>query len=141
MYEFTEETVIDGNLATVWATAIDVDTWPDWDPHEEAARLNGPFTEGGTGWSKPRGGPATTWTITDVVPLGLWASECDLPGGKITGVNTFEETAEGVRCTKTVRVTGPLTPLFRFHFGRRMRRDFFKTWTALEAEAARRNNA
>jgi hypothetical protein len=35
-----------------------------------------------------------------------------------------------------MRVTGPLVPLFQLYFGRRIRRDFFKTWAALERRAA-----
>jgi hypothetical protein len=139
MYEITAETVISGDLETVWAIQADVDGLPTWDPHEEAARLDGPFAAGSTRWSKPRGGPATDWTITEVVPLSLWASECGLPGGKITGVNTFEQVQAGrIRCTKTMRVTGPLVPLFRIYFGKRIRQDFFRTWAALESEVARR---
>jgi hypothetical protein len=133
MYEIHEETVIKGDLPAVWAMVTDVGNWPSWDPHEEAARLDGAFEAGGTGWSKPRGGPATDWTITEVVPMRRWASECGLPGGRITGVNTFSAAGDGqVRCTKTVRVTGPLVPLFRFYFGRRMREDMHRTWAALE---------
>lgn len=137
MYEIHEEAVITGTVQDIWATVTDVANWPSWDPHEEAARLDGTFAVGTTGWSKPHGGPATDWTITDVVPLARWASECGLPGGKITGVNTFEPVGEGqVRCTKTVRVTGPLVPLFRLYFGRRMRKDMLRTWKALEDQVA-----
>jgi hypothetical protein len=142
MYEFSAQAEITADVATAWAVVADVNGWPAWDPHEQAARLDGPFAPGTTGWSKPHGGPATDWTITDVVPLRHWASECGLPGGKITGLNTFEPRGDGkLRCVKTVRVYGPLAPLFRFYFGRRMRADMLKTFTALEREAARRHAA
>ena len=29
----------------------DVAGWPAWDPHEKAARLEGPFAPGTAGWS------------------------------------------------------------------------------------------
>jgi polyketide cyclase/dehydrase/lipid transport protein len=129
--------VINGSLPAVWDVVTDVANWPAWDPHEVAARLDGEFVGGGTGWSKPHGGPATNWTITDVVPLSRWASECGLPGGKITGVNTFAAAEDGrVHCIKTVHVTGPLVPLFRLYFGRKMRKDMLRTWTALESRVA-----
>jgi hypothetical protein len=138
MYEIHSSAVITGDVDAIWHAVTDVAGWPTWDPHEEAARLDGPFEVGTVGWSKPRGGPATEWTITDVIPLSRWASECGLPGGRITGVNTFEQLAGGqVRCTKTVCVTGPLVPLFRLYFGRKMREDMQKTWTALEHHVAR----
>ena len=139
MYEIREETTIGGDIASVWAVATDVASWPAWDPHEQAARLDGPFAAGTTGWSKPNGGPAAAWTLTDVVERSRWASECALPGGKLSGVNEYEPVGDGrVRCTRTIRVTGPLVPLFRLYFGRGIRRDMFRTWAALEHEAARR---
>lgn len=94
------------------------------------------------GWSKPRGGPRADWTITDVAEGRVWASACRLPGGALTGVTTLEDAGAGlVRCTKTVRVTGPLVPLFRLWFGPRIRRDQRRTFAALETEAARRTAA
>jgi polyketide cyclase/dehydrase/lipid transport protein len=139
VYEIIGETVIGGDVSAVWAAATDVAGWPAWDPHEEAARLDGPFAAGTTGWSKPNGGPAATWTLTEVVEQRRWASECALPGGKLSGVSEYEPLGDGrVRCRKTIRVTGPLVPLFRLHFGRGIRRDMDRTWAALEREAARR---
>ena len=111
--------------------------WPEWDPHEDVARLDGEFVVGTTGWVKQQGNPGAAFTLTEVVPQRRWASECKLPGGKLWGSNDYEQLPDGkIRCTRTIRVTGPLVPLFRFHFGKRMRRDFFRTWTALEARAA-----
>ncbi len=139
MYEMTEQTTVHGDIDAVWAVVTDVAGWPGWDPHEQQARLDGPFQAGTTGWSKPNGGPATAWTITEVVPRRRWSSECALPGGKLTGENLFEPRGDGqIRCTRTIRVSGPLVPLFRWYFGRRIRRDMHRTWAALEREAARR---
>lgn len=136
MYRISAAAVIDGELDRVWAVATDVDNWPSWDPHEQAARLDGPFAAGGTGWSKPNGGPATSWTITEVTERRSWSSECPLPGGKLAGTNEFESTSDGrIRCAKTVLVTGPLVPLFRLYFGRRIRRDMLATFAALEQAA------
>jgi len=139
MYEITEHAMISGDLASVWSVVTDVKAWPAWDPHEQDARLDGPFETGTRGWSKPHGGPATDWTLTKVEDLHQWESECGLPGGKIVGGSAFENAGEGrVRCTKTMRITGPLVPLFRLYFGPRIRRDMHKTWAALEVEVARR---
>jgi hypothetical protein len=38
-------------------------------------------------------------------------------------------------------VSGPLVPLFRLWFGRRVRRDMHRTFAALEREALRRDAA
>ncbi|MFC4950515.1 SRPBCC family protein [Pseudonocardia sp. GCM10023141] len=138
MYRISAEQIIEADLDEVWAVVTDVAAWPSWDPHELDARLDGPFAAGTTGWSKPHGGPATTWTITDVVVRGRWSSECGLPGGKLRGTTVFTELAGGrVRCAKVVEVTGPLVPLFRLHFGRGIRRDMVRTFVALERRARR----
>jgi hypothetical protein len=136
MYEIREQTVINGELPKVWAVATDVAAWPAWDPHEDQARIDGEFAVGTTGWVKQKGNPAAVFTLTEVVPERRWASECKLPGGKLWGSNEYEALPDGkIRCTRTVRVTGPLAPLFRLYFGPRMRRDFFLTWSALEERA------
>lgn len=47
--------VIAGDISPMWAVVTDVDNWPIWNPHEEVARLAGPFMVGTKGWSKPKG--------------------------------------------------------------------------------------
>ena len=137
MYEIRGEAVIEGDAAAIWAVVTDVDNWSNWDPHEERARLDGPFAVGTIGFSKPKGAPGTEWTLTEVVPERRWASECPLPGGKLRGCCTFDPVSDGkVRVTKTIWVTGPLVPLFRLYFGRQIRRDMFRTWAALERRIA-----
>jgi uncharacterized protein YndB with AHSA1/START domain len=136
MYELTAETVIKGEVGKVWRVVTDVARWPEWDPHEDQARFDSAFEVGATGWVKQKGNPAATFTLVEVVPERRWASECKLPGGKLWGSNEYEPQPDGtIRCRRTVRVTGPLVPLFRFHFGKRMHRDFFRTWAALEIRA------
>jgi hypothetical protein len=138
VFRISAQTTIRGDLAAIWRLVTDVCEWPSWDPHEEAARLDGEFVAGAVGWSKPHGGPATEWTITEVIKERRWASECALPGGKLTGGNEFTDLGDGtVRCAKTVEVYGPLVPLFRLWFGRRIRKDMFRTFAALEVEVAR----
>lgn len=138
MYRIKAERVVDGDAADLWRVATNVDGWPMWDPHEQDARLEGPFVVGALGWSKPRGGPATWWTVTVVDEGRSWGSACPLPGGGLTGLTTFEPVgASQVRCRKVVTVTGPLTVLFRVWFGPRMRRDMVRSLLALGAEAGR----
>jgi uncharacterized protein YndB with AHSA1/START domain len=139
MYTISAESIIRGTIQSVWDAEVDVDNWAKWNPHEEEARLDGEFKVGGTGWSKPHGGPGTAWTITAVEPLHKWGSECALPGGKLVGESTFDDLGDGrIRCKKTVQVSGPLTILFRLHFGRGIKKDMYKSFEALEQEAARR---
>lgn len=135
MYRISADRTITGDPAAIWRLVTDVGNWPTWDPHEEAARLDGEFAVGSTGWSKPRGGPATTWTITEVAERRSWASECGLPGGKLSGRTEFTDRGDGtVRCVKTIDVSGPLVPLFRLWFGKRIRADLDRTFAAMETQ-------
>ncbi|MFK4090020.1 SRPBCC family protein [Kribbella sp. NPDC020789] len=139
MYTIEAAGVITGDLPLAWAITSDVAGWPSWDPHEQDARLDGQFAAGSIGWSKPRLGPATEWTITEVEPGHRWSSECRLPGGMMRGTSTFTAAGPGqIRCHKLITVTGPLVPLFALYFGRRIHADLIRTWSALEQEIARR---
>jgi len=139
MYVITSSRVVRGDVAAIWAVSADVARWPEWDPHEQDARLDGPFAVGARGWSKPRGGPGADWTLIEVEHGRAWGSACALPGGGLRGRSTFEALGgDRVRCTRRIEVTGPLVPLFRLWFGPRIRRDLDRTWIALEAEVARR---
>lgn len=137
----TANLVIKGNITTIWDIVSDVANWPAWDPHEEGARLDGPFVAGTKGWSKPRKGPATDWLLTKVEPQHLWASQSHIPGGTIAGQSTFEPLGNGsVRCTKVVQVQGTLVPLFWLYFKRPVQHDLHQSLKALQNEVARREN-
>lgn len=139
MYSFTEEATITGDIGAVWATATDVPSWPSWDPHEEKARIDGAFTAGTKGWSKPAGAPAGVFTITEVEPERMWASRAGIPFGHLRGENRYEPLGDGtIRASKRVEVHGPFGALFHLIWEKRMRADMHKTFAALEAEARRR---
>ena len=52
------------------------------DPHEEKARLGGPFAPGAKGWNKPKGAPAGTFAITAVEPERMWWARALIPSGR-----------------------------------------------------------
>lgn len=139
MYSFSEEAVITGDIAAIWAAATDVPGWPSWDPHEEKARIDGEFAAGTTGWSKPAGAPAGVFTITKVEPGRMWASRAGIPFGHLRLENRYEPAGEGtVRVGKRVEVHGPFGPLFHLIWEKNMRAGMRQTFAALETEARRR---
>jgi hypothetical protein len=139
MYSFGEELVIEGDITTVWQTATDVASWPGWDPHEQKARLDGPFAAGTKGWNKPRGAPAGGFTITEVEPERMWSARAGIPFGSLRGVNRYEPLGDGrVRVSKVFEVHGPFAPIFRLIWEKGVRSDMLLTFRALEAEAQRR---
>jgi hypothetical protein len=142
MYSFGEEMIIEGDIAAVWQAATDVDGWPSWDPHEQKARLDGPFTPGTKGWNKPRGAPAGTFTITEVEPERMWSARAGIPFGSLRGVNRYEPLGDGrVRVSKVLEVHGPFAPIFRLIWEKGVRSDMRLSFKALEAEAQRRGAA
>lgn len=134
-----EEQIIRGTLEAIWDVATDVDCWPTWDPHEESAKLHGPFVEGTKGDSKPRGGPVAHWVLTKVEPIKHWSLINKMPFGTLQVENRYEALPDNkVRCEKTMIVSGPLVILFWLHFAKVTRADMHATWEALEREVAKR---
>jgi hypothetical protein len=139
MYVFGGEQTITGDIAAIWAIWTDMPRFPDWDPREEQTRLDGPFQAGTSGYSKQWGNPGGPFTLVTVEPGRRWTVQSPLPGGKLTIDHLLEPAGDGkVRASKRYEVRGPLIPLFRLWYGRRVRRALGGTFTALEHEAARR---
>ena len=142
MYSFGEEMVIEGDITAIWQAATDVADWPGWDPHEEKARLDGPFARGTKGWNKPKGAPAGTFTITAVEPERMWSARAGIPFGSLRGVNRCEPLGDSqVRVSKAFEVHGPFAPVFRLIWEKGVRADMRLTFRALETEARRRQQA
>ena len=138
MYLISEQATITGDISEIWRVATDVARWPEWDPHEQQARIDGPFEAGTAGWVKPKGAPAGGFTITEVVPQRSWRTQARIPFGKLLGENIFETLDDGrVRVAKRMEVHGPFVPIFRLIWERGVRRDMQQTFAALQRRAAR----
>lgn len=139
MYEFGAQQQIRGDHHAVWSTWTDMNRFPEWDPREVSTSLNGPFGVGTTVDSKQRGNPGGTSTITEVTPESSWTVESPLPGGKLVIDHLLSSDGDGrLTVAKRYIVSGPLTPLFRFWYGPRVRKSLPASFCAREAEAARR---
>lgn len=138
--ELYERKVISGNLEDVWYVATDVDRWPEWDPHEEAGEIYGPFEEGTRAYSKPRGGPGANWVLTEVTENRSWSLLNKMRIGTLKVENRYTPQPDGqVLCEKTMQVSGwILVSLFKLHFETVTRRDMQETWVALEKRLASR---
>ncbi|MCJ8508838.1 hypothetical protein MUU53_13045 [Rhizobium lemnae] len=129
-----EERIISGNLSEIWRIATDVAKWPEWDPHEEAGEIYGPFQAGTKAYSKPRGGPAAHWVLTHVDPERSWSLINKMVIGTLEVENLYTQLPDKqVRCQKTMVVKGwILRLLFKLHFEAETRKDMQATWIALE---------
>lgn len=129
------EAVLAARPEAIWTVVSDVDGWRGWDPHEQAAGLEGPLVIGAKGWSKSRGAPRADWVVIDLEPGRSWVTETALPGGRMTTRLAIEPLADGgSHCSKVTTVTGLLEPLFWLFFGPRLRADMDRSWTALGRE-------
>ena len=136
--ELYEQRMISGNIEDVWRVATDVKRWPEWDPHEEAGEIYGPFEKGTHAYSKPRGGPGANWTLTEVTINRSWSLINPMRIGTLEVENRYTPLPDGkVMCEKTMQVSGwILKALFKVHFEVETRKDMQATWIALEKRIA-----
>src|SRR4051812_5740198 len=89
-----------------WA---DMATWPTWNTDTAWVRLDGPFQTGATGVLKPKGGPATRFVVTKLVPGEEFTDVSLLIGARLTFQHRVAVRADG-RAVISVEVTiaGPL---------------------------------
>jgi len=133
-----EQRIISGGIEEVWRVATDVNRWPEWDPHEEAGEISGPFIEGTSAYSKPRGGPGAHWRLTEVTKNRSWSLINPMWIGTLRVENRYTQLPEGrVLCEKHMQVSGwILVALFKLHFETATRKDMQATWVALEKRLA-----
>ena len=134
--ELYEKRIINGDIHDVWRVATDVGRWPDWDPHEEAGEIYGPFEVGTKAYSKPRGGPGAHWSLTVVNEGNSWSLINPMWLGTLNVENRYTQLPGGqVLCEKTMHVSGwILVTLFKMHFEKVTRQDMQATWAALEKQ-------
>jgi hypothetical protein len=131
-----EHRTITGEIKKVWSIATDVNRWPEWDPHEETGKIYGPFEVGTRAHSKPRGGPAADWVLTEVTKFQSWSLLNKMFIGTLEVHNRYTQLHnDKVKCEKEMLVSGwILRALFKLHFEAETRKDMQATWIALERE-------
>ena len=97
----------------IWKLFSNVNNWASWDQGIEYARLEGPFQTGSFFTLKPKGGPKVKIELIEATPNKSFTDLTRFPLAKMYGSHTFEETAEGLKMTTTMTVTGPLGFLWR----------------------------
>lgn len=104
----------------VWARYRDVASWSEWDEGIAWASLDGPFAVGATGRLKPKGGPATRFTVTEADPAVRFTDETRLPFTRLRFEHRLAPAPDGggTTVTHTVTIDGPLSPLFGRVVGR-----------------------
>lgn len=107
----------------IWAIWTDVPRWPGWDTELVSASIpDGRFALGVTGTVRPRTGPASTFSVSELEPGTSYAFMTRLPLCRlVVRRQLMAEPAGGTRFTHQVTFAGPLSGLFGVLLGRRFR--------------------
>ena len=97
----------------MWKLFSDVNKWAEWDGGIEYAKLEGKFEQGNHFILKPKGGPKVKIQLVETIENRKFVDLTRFPLAKMYGEHTFEETAEGLKITTTMKVTGTLGFLWR----------------------------
>lgn len=108
----------------LWDVLADVNNWKSWGPDLEWTRLNGPAATGKDFLLKPKGGPKTRITIVQCDRPSAFSDLSHLPLCKMRFVHTFVDTPEGVRIEMDLRMSGPLTFLWKKVIGAKQADEF-----------------
>jgi len=96
----------------MWKLFADVNNWHTWDEGIEFARLEGKFEKGNHFTLKPKGGPKLKVELLETVVNKSFLDVTKFPLAKMYDNHTFEETADGLKITNTISVTGILSFLW-----------------------------
>jgi hypothetical protein len=97
-----------------WA---DVATWPQWNADTEWVRLDGTFTQGGTGVLKPKGGPKVKFVIEKLTDTEF-VDVSRLVGARLTFSHRVTPTSTGCAVDVAVTMSGPLAWLWNRILGK-----------------------
>lgn len=106
----------------IWAAWTDVKRWPQWDTELASASLEGGFAIDAKGKLKPKRGPASGFTISELTPGESYAFTTRLPLCELEVRRRLTRKDGGGACfTHEVTFTGPLSFVFGNLLGRRYR--------------------
>jgi hypothetical protein len=96
----------------MWKLFADVNNWPKWDTGVELAKLEGKFEKGNHFIFQPKGGPKLKIEIVEAMENQQFTDFTKFPLAKMYGAHTFEDTANGLKITTTMKVQGILSFLW-----------------------------
>jgi len=97
----------------MWKLLADVNNWHTWDAGVEFAHLEGKFEKGNHFTFQPKGGPKLKIGILEAVENKNFTDLTNFPLAKMYGEHLLEETPEGLKITRTMKVQGVLGFLWR----------------------------
>ena len=91
-----------------FARWIDHDTWPQWSPGTQWARVEGEVRLGARGILKPVGAPKSAFVISEYERDRVYTDRGAFPGATLTIRHTVQPEAHGSRLNVRVWLEGPL---------------------------------
>ena len=92
----------------IWRIWTDVNNWSKWHGDLDYCKMDGPFEVGNHFMLKLKGVRPVKIVLT-AIKVGHSFADCtSFPGAKMVDTHAVEETAESLKLTNTLVVTGPL---------------------------------
>lgn len=92
----------------IWRIWTDVNHWAAWHGDLDYCKMEGAFVVGNHFMLKPKGAPAVKINLVEIEEGKQFMDCTHFVGAKMYDTHALEETADGLRLTNTLMVTGPL---------------------------------
>jgi len=96
----------------IWRIWTDVNSWPTWHGDLDYCKLNGTFAVGNYFILKPKGLKPVKIMLTEINEGHNFTDCTSFFGAKMVDTHSMVETAEGLKLTNMLVVTGPLSWLW-----------------------------
>ena len=96
----------------IWKVISNVNQWSTWDAGVEFAELQGKFESNSSFLLHPKGGPKINIQLVEVKDKTYFKDMTSFPFAKMYGEHWYEETAQGLKITVTMTITGVLSALW-----------------------------
>jgi hypothetical protein len=98
----------------IWKTWTDINNWPQWNSNVEFCKLEEPFKVGSHFTLKPKKAPAVKIELVKVVEKQKFTDCTRFFGAKMYGTHEMhDEPGGGIKLTVTMKITGPLSFIWR----------------------------
>lgn len=97
----------------IWKIWSDISVRHLWDDDAEWAKIEGAFEQGAVFYMKIKDGPKLKMHISECDPNVKFTDTYYFPLARLDGIHQMEKTADGLKITTTIRMTGLLRWLWR----------------------------
>ena len=113
MWEFSHSVITQKTAEQIWRLYASPETWHTWDHEAEWAKLNGPFATGSTIIFKPKGASTVATTIAHCDLYKRVTNATKLPLAMLVFDHTMEQTEAGLCVTHSIKISGPLSFIWK----------------------------